>query len=159
MALKAGIPRKVLKEKTYRDSVEDQEMKSRDTERRTKDSRGNRKIAKEDKRSQLRSNQTISQRVKYHPNKGSLSETPKLAKADVFWSRLSNNVTTVPSESGEKGEMGIEEQLMPNSNTVGEMSRSSIQAATSQISFSPYNSGHRNVLRTRVNILERLSDR
>ena len=51
MALKAGIPRKVLKEKTYRDSVEDQEMKSRDTERRTKDSRGTRKIAKEDKRS------------------------------------------------------------------------------------------------------------
>ena len=169
MALKAGIPRKVLKDKTYRDSVGDQEMKSRDTERRTKDSRGTRKIAKEDKRSQLRSNQTLSQGVKYYPNKGSLSETPKLAKADVFWSRLSNNVlendvTTVPSESGEKGEMGIEEQLMPNSNTVGEMSRSSIQAAAaaaaaSQISFSPYSSGHRNVLRTRVNILERLSDR
>ena len=53
MALKAGIPRKVLKEKTYRDSVGDQEMKRRDTERRTKDSRGNRKIAKEDKRSRL----------------------------------------------------------------------------------------------------------
>ena len=80
-------------------------------------------------------------------------------------SRLSNNVvendvTTVQSDSVEKGEMGIEEQLMPNSNTsVGEMPRSSTQAAASQISFSPYNSGHRNVLRTRVNILERLSDR
>ena len=53
MALKAGIPRKVLKEKTYRDSVGDQEMKSRYTKRRTKDSRGNKKIAKEDKRSRL----------------------------------------------------------------------------------------------------------
>ena len=164
MALKAGIPRKVLKEKTYRASVEDQEMKRRDTKRRTKDSRGNRKIAKEDKRSRLRSNQTISQGVKYYPNKESSSETPKLSKADVFWSRLSNNVvendvTTVPSESSEKGEIRIEEQLMRNSNTVGEMSRSTIQAAASQISFSPYSSGHRNVLRTRVNILERLSDR
>ena len=82
----------------------------------------------------------------------------------MFWSRLSNNVvendvTTVPSESAEKGEIRIEEQLMPINNTVGEMSRSSFQAAASQISFSPYSSGHRNVLRTRVNILERLSDR